>query len=1143
MFVISLRRLAGLFVLLASTAFAQLVTTNLSLEFNAGTDPQGDAIWTDTALGVQTLIFTTAPVRGEIEIAGSAYPALSVGYATPATGLNGYFDAGSPVRSTTGGTFELWFNVTNLAAGADQVIFEAGGADSGLSFTLSNATLNFNVDGALTSDLTVSKVLTAGLHHVVGVITCTNDNTANDSLSLYVDGTLVQTIASVNINDWSGGNLSGIGAAAGGSVTGVTTPSAFHGQVASLRYYSRALTAAQVIQNNTVYRERVATYITGQSSSNNYSITTSSGFTPTKTRTVGGVLYGFNHVISDGSDGLAATQFIRWDLYSSADNGSTWTFIKTIIDNTHPALTNTVFQSIQLQVTPAGFVGMYLKNLYAITPPGATDNRKFLSCIFSETPTGTYRLAFNERPFGEPSGDLGIVSSGGQLYIVSANTTDGYINIFNVGARGDSLVALTMHKQWLLPDNTVDYREAPSVFFQGGYWFLTTSGRTGWRPNQHKYSYATSLGGTWSPLINLGDSTGYHSQLFFVATAGSSRIFSATRNSAQWGGEGGSEPVWLPLRFNRIPDLLATNYYDLVTVNYTANAVEGFHYDRGRQIPVTKASLVGSTDDISAIADGDESTSWSNGAVTTKRTVDLNLGSVNLVKALKIKPLDEWRWTYKVKIHVGDGTTFTQVFPKGSEAPIIPNTAFLGPIDVTPTSGSVVRIENYASYQEGSANNRFGLYEVQVWGDTSSAGTELNESFATYPAHWITSAQTGTTASVVTLAGDATPSLKLTDTSTAGRVEVSKNFTSQNGSQVAVEWKYRTENARTGEFLRLFQGGTVAFDLVNSQSLAASAGATTLAITDNAGAETGIRQITTGAWHVFRLEVNTDTDTFDLYVDGQLAWLGGKLRNPVTGLDKIMVGTTSQALNVSASFDDLKIDGPNPAGNTSALDQTDQLLQQVADLQYQVATQQASQAALQTQFTTLETNYATLTGLYQTRTAEVATLQASLSTAQAEIVTLRTALTAAQAEITALRSSLSAAQADAATLRSSLSDTTARLAATESSLASAQASLQSLQVSLQAANVQIASLTAEKAQLHGTLAQTTATKEALTAQVTAMATSLTTIATVLGSDSGDGAFTIPGTTPEAQLAALVQGINTLNHGQKQALYKALGGKR
>jgi hypothetical protein len=1075
MTVISLRRLAGLFALLGSSAFAQLVTTNLALEFNAGTDPQGDAVWTDTALGVQTLTFATSPVRSDIDLTGSHYPVLSVGYSTPASGLNGYFDAGSPVRSTTNGTFELWFNVTNLSAGADQVIFEAGGADTGISFTLSNDTLNFNVDGVLTSDLTIRKVLTTGMHHMVGVITCTKDSTANDSLSLYVDGVLVQTLASVNIDDWAGGNLSGIGAAAGSSVTGVTTPIPFHGQVASLRYYSRALTAAQVTQNDAFYRERIATYVTGQSSTNNYGVTTNSGFTPTKTKTIGGVLYGFNLVTSDGTDGLVATQFIRWDLYSSPDNGSTWNFIKTMIDRTNPAFTNTIFQSVQLQITPAGFIGIYMKNIYAVTPAGATDNRKFLTCIFSETPTGTYSVAFNERPFGEPSGDLGNVTTGGQLYIVSANTTDGYINIFNVGSRGDSLVALTLHQQWLLPDNTVDYREAPSVFYQDGYWFMTTSGRTGWRPNQHKYAYATSLSGPWSSLINLGDSTGYDSQLYFVGTAGSSssRIFSATRNAPQWGGEGGSQPVWLPLRFNRVPDLLATNYYDFVTVNYTTNSVAGFQLDRGRQIPVTKATLVGSTDDISAIVDGNESTSWSNGAVTSKRTVDLNLGSTNLVKALKIKPLNEWRWTYKVRIYVGDGTTFTQVFPKGNEPPIIPNYAFLGPIDVTPTSGSVVRIENYASYQEGTLNNQFGLDEVQVWGGASSAGAELSESFATYPTNWVTSAPTGTSASVVTLPGDATPSLQLTDSSSANRVEVSKSFSSQNGALVAVEWKYRTDNAGTGEFLRLFQGSTIALDLVSSPALAASAGSTMLAQTDNAGAETGIKQVTVGAWHVFRLEVNTDTDTFDLYVDGQLAWLGGKLRNPVTALDKIMVGTSAQSVNVSAYFDDITVDGPNPAGNTSTADQIDQLTQQVADLQSQLSSLEATQTTLLTELTAANNDYAAL--------------QTSLQSANTQIATLA--------------------------------------------------------ASLQSANAQIAALTAEKAQLTAALADAVAAKQALTAQVTAMKTSLAAIANLLGTEFGDSTFVLPGATPEAQQAALVEGIGALNHGQKQALYKALGGKQ
>ena len=386
-----LRVLAGLLALVGPSAFAQLVTNNLILEFNAGTDPQGDSVWTDTAGTVSpapALTFPSAPVRSSIDPANSNFPVLSVGYATPAYGLNGFFDAGSPVRSTSSGSFELWINVTNLAAGNDQVIFEAGGADSGISFILSNATLNFNVDGALPADTTISTTLTTGLHHLVGAISNTNDGTANDSMSLYVDGALIQTIAGININDWAGGNISAIGGTGLGtnSITGVTTPISFHGQVASLRYYNRALTAAQVAQNDQAYRERLATYVTGKGFSTNYAVTTGSGFTPTKTRTIGGVLYGFNQVVSDGTDGLVASQFKSWDLYTSADNGSTWTFVKTMIDRTDPALTNTIFQSVQFQVTPAGYVALYMKNLYARTPAGATDNRKFLTCIFSETP-------------------------------------------------------------------------------------------------------------------------------------------------------------------------------------------------------------------------------------------------------------------------------------------------------------------------------------------------------------------------------------------------------------------------------------------------------------------------------------------------------------------------------------------------------------------------------------------------------------------------------------------------------------------------------------------------------------------------------------------------------------------------------------
>lgn len=889
----------------AHTVSAQLIDTQLAFEFNAGSDPQGDNLWEEATQGNQSLTFGSPPVRANLNISSSSYPALATAYETPATGLSAYFESGSPVRSATDATFELWIEVTNLSAGADQVIYEAGGAGRGFSFTLSDATLSFNVDGDLSQDVTLSQSLSLGMHHIVGTITNTNDGAANDAIALYVDGILAQSATNVRLDDWAGGNLAGVGMV-GGTVTGVTNATAFHGKVSVVRYYhDHVMPIAAISHNNNYFRERITTYVTGKSRSDNFSVTSSSDSRPTRTAVINNILYGFQHVRSDGTDGLFERQFIRWDLCSSNDGGITWNFIKTMIDNTHPELTDSLFASVQLRVTAAGHVALWAKH-------HGSAGRKFLSCVFSETPEGNYALTFNELPYGEPSGDLGSVTSGGNYHLVSANTTFGFINIFQVNTRGDDLANFTLNQQWFLPDGHVDHREAPSIFSQDGYWILTTSGRTGWRPNQHKYAYATDLAGPWSAMMEFGDSTGYHSQLFFNARSGSSRMFSSTRNAPQWGGEGGSRPVWLPLSFNRVPDRIAVNYYDEVVLNTTADTVEGFHYDRGRELDVTAANLVGFPDDISAVIDGDESTSWTNALDANKRTIDLNLNGSKLVKALKFRPHDEWRYTYKVKIYIGDGTNFTQVFPQADEPPIIPNYAFMGPVDVTPTSGSVVRIENYETYNNGNMNNNFGLFELQVWGETGNPGLELNETFDTSLTGWTINAGAGTSATLATVPGDSSTSLKLTDIQTSTRVQASRTISAQNGSQVVVEWKHRTDNASAGEYIRFSQGSTVAVDLASSMSIAASSGHTTIAQSDNTWTHDSISEVTIGAWHVFRLEINTDTDTFDLYIDGQLAWQGGKLRNPVTAIDRVMVGTSGNAINVSAYFDNITVDGPNP---------------------------------------------------------------------------------------------------------------------------------------------------------------------------------------------------------------------------------------
>lgn len=98
-------------------------------------------------------------------------------------------------------------------------------------------------------------------------------------------------------------------------------------------------------------------------------------------------------------------------------------------------------------------------------------------------------------------------------------------------------------------------REAPVLFKRNGYYFLMTSGCTGWDPNQSSYAYSKEIGKVWSERINLGDETTYHSQPTGIikrenpVTKEEEYLYLGDR----WGGCGDayfeSEYVLLPLKF------------------------------------------------------------------------------------------------------------------------------------------------------------------------------------------------------------------------------------------------------------------------------------------------------------------------------------------------------------------------------------------------------------------------------------------------------------------------------------------------------------------------------------------------------------------------------------------------------------------
>ena len=91
------------------------------------------------------------------------------------------------------------------------------------------------------------------------------------------------------------------------------------------------------------------------------------------------------------------------------------------------------------------------------------------------------------------------------------------------------------------------------------------------------------------------------------------------------------------------------------------------------------------------------------------------------------------------------------------------------------------------------------------------------------------------------------------------------------------------------------------------------------------------------------------------------------------------------------------------------------------------------------------------------------------------------------------------------------------------------ASNQQLQSALGLANAAIESLSAQNAELTEAANAVTQQNEALSE--------------LFQEQFNDPAFQLPGDTTQAQIQNLVTAIGQLNHGQQQALYKNLGGKK
>ncbi|MEZ5301374.1 MAG: LamG domain-containing protein [Verrucomicrobiales bacterium] len=226
-----------------------------ALEYDASTDPNTtNATWENTGRAGNdfSLNNNAGGARHQQVVAenlGLLRNAYSFGAGDSSTSPTFEAFAGNPTNGDSA-SFEIVARPSDLAG--REVLLDTGGNGFGTSLTIDGSTLLFTSGSntATTVGSVTYPTLDGEFFHAVGVI---DIGSTGAELSLYFDGQLADSIFLPGFTDWAGGDASGIGiqnATLGGDFGGFLTSGgafgAFEGDIALVRFYDTALTAADV---------------------------------------------------------------------------------------------------------------------------------------------------------------------------------------------------------------------------------------------------------------------------------------------------------------------------------------------------------------------------------------------------------------------------------------------------------------------------------------------------------------------------------------------------------------------------------------------------------------------------------------------------------------------------------------------------------------------------------------------------------------------------------------------------------------------------------------------------------------------------------------------------------------------------------
>jgi len=167
----------------------------------------------------------------------------------------------------------------------------------------------------------------------------------------------------------------------------------------------------------------------------------------------------------------------------------------------------------------------------------------------SKTPTGPFQYVSSFRPNGNMSRDMTVyLDDDGSAYHIYASEDNYQLRISKLTA--DFLNPTTQDSLLFR-----EHREAPAVFKHKGWYYLFTSGCTGWKPNRAALYRAKNLFGPWE---NMGDPMrGPHSEItfdgqstFILPISGKPNAFVFMANRWIPNNLKDSRYLWLPIQLN-----------------------------------------------------------------------------------------------------------------------------------------------------------------------------------------------------------------------------------------------------------------------------------------------------------------------------------------------------------------------------------------------------------------------------------------------------------------------------------------------------------------------------------------------------------------------------------------------------------------